>query len=188
MPEQSSNNTSDISSVSSLTNIEEDECTSNTIPFPELEIPEINVQLPSFKSQPSLHRMKTDPFPFTSATPDYNLAEFFASAQPKPEMAVETPHIFHGNGHPLENPANFLKSFKHAMRQQAITTSSDKLDTFGDYLGTNSQAERWFKALPSTDKADWATFMAAFETRWLPVVVAEKTKVEYEKELLEHKL
>ncbi|KAG2336559.1 hypothetical protein BDR05DRAFT_896538, partial [Suillus weaverae] len=74
------------------------------------------------------------------------------------------------------------------MRQQAITVSSDKLDAFGDYLGMNSQAERWFKALSSADKITWAAFVAAFEKRWPPIVIAEKTKAEYEKELLDYML
>ncbi|KAG1847980.1 hypothetical protein C8R48DRAFT_604549 [Suillus tomentosus] len=101
-------------------------------------------------------------------------------------MPVETPQIFHGDGRASENPADFLKSFNRAMRQQTITDSTDKLDAFGDYLGTSSQAERWFKALQSKDKATWNAFVIAFEKRWPPVQIAEKTRAEYEKELLEH--
>ncbi|KAG2050052.1 hypothetical protein BDR06DRAFT_892644 [Suillus hirtellus] len=103
-------------------------------------------------------------------------------------MPTETLQIFHGDGHAKENPADFLKSFNHAMRQQSITVSTDKLDAFGDYLGTSSQAEVWFKGLSSANKTSWPTFVAAFETRWPPIVIAEKTKAEYEKELLEHQL
>jgi hypothetical protein len=66
--------------------------------------------------------------------------------------------------------------------------SNDKLDAFGDYLGTSSQAERWFKALASTDKATWATFVTAFEKRWPPIIIVEKMKAKYKKELLEHVL
>ncbi|KAG1808111.1 hypothetical protein EV424DRAFT_1329118 [Suillus variegatus] len=99
---------------------------------------------------------------------------------------METPQIFHGDGRASENPADFLKSFNRAMRQQSITVSTNKLDAFGDYLGTSSQAEVWFKALPSADKVSWPTFVTAFEVRWPPVKIAEKTKAEYEKELLDH--
>jgi hypothetical protein len=74
------------------------------------------------------------------------------------------------------------------MRQQSITTAVDKLDTFGDYLGTSSQAEVWFQAVPTISRATWAAFVTAFEARWPPVKIAEKTKAEYEKELLEHTL
>lgn len=103
-------------------------------------------------------------------------------------MPVETPQIFHGDGRASENPADFLKSFNRAMRQQAITQNTDKLDAFRDYLGTSSQAETWFKARTSTDKATWAAFVAAFEKRWPPVIIAEKTKAEYERELLDQVL
>ncbi|KAG2031232.1 hypothetical protein BDR03DRAFT_1016265 [Suillus americanus] len=103
-------------------------------------------------------------------------------------MPTETPQIFHGDGWASENPADFLKSFNCAMRQQSITVSNDKLDAFGDYLGTSSQAEVWFKALSSTDKASWPLFVAVFEVHWPPVKIVEKTKAEYEKELLDHVL
>ncbi|KAG2029984.1 hypothetical protein BDR03DRAFT_879469 [Suillus americanus] len=103
-------------------------------------------------------------------------------------MPTETPQIFHGDGWASENPADFLKLFNCAMRQQSITVSNDKSDAFGDYLGTSSQAEVWFKALLSTDKASWPLFVAVFEVRWPPVKIAEKTKAEYEKELLDHVL
>ncbi|KAG1853569.1 hypothetical protein C8R48DRAFT_565658, partial [Suillus tomentosus] len=63
------------------------------------------------------------------------------------------------------------------------------LDAFGDYLGTGSEAEVWFKALLQTSqKPGWPAFVAEFESRWPPIVIAEKTKAEYEKELLEHLL
>ncbi|KAG1865843.1 hypothetical protein DFJ58DRAFT_724236 [Suillus subalutaceus] len=74
------------------------------------------------------------------------------------------------------------------MHQPAVTVSGDKLDTFGDYIGTGSQVERWFKALTSIDKATWSTFVTAFEKHWPPVMIAEKTKAEYERELLDHAL
>ncbi|KAG1734563.1 hypothetical protein EDD22DRAFT_787862, partial [Suillus occidentalis] len=101
-------------------------------------------------------------------------------------MPTETPQIFHGDGRSSENPADFLKSFNRAMRQQAVVQLSDKLDAYGDYLGTSSQAETWFKALSSADKVTWTAFVAAFEKRWPPVIIAEKTRAEYERDLLDH--
>ncbi|KAG2338312.1 hypothetical protein BDR05DRAFT_893881 [Suillus weaverae] len=103
-------------------------------------------------------------------------------------MPTETPQIFHGDGHKSENPADFLKSFNCAMRQQSVTVITDKVEVFGNYLGTGSDAEVWFKALTPSPKASWAAFLAAFEDHWPPIVVAEKTKVEYERELIEHLL
>jgi hypothetical protein len=103
-------------------------------------------------------------------------------------MPVETLQIFNGDRRASENLADFLKSFNRAMCQQTITQSNNKIEAFGDYLGTSSQAERWFKVLASMDKATWAAFITAFEKHWPPVIIAEKTKAEYEKELLEHVL
>ncbi|KAG1888759.1 hypothetical protein F4604DRAFT_1915803 [Suillus subluteus] len=71
------------------------------------------------------------------------------------------------------------------MRQQSITRSTEKLDAFGDYLGMGSQAEIWFKALQLANKTTWPVCVTAFETCWPPIVIAEKTLAEYEKELLE---
>ncbi|KIK34010.1 hypothetical protein CY34DRAFT_40114, partial [Suillus luteus UH-Slu-Lm8-n1] len=98
----------------------------------------------------------------------------------------ETPQIFHGDGRKSENPADFLKSFNRAMRQQSVTVSIEKMEAFSDYLGTGSDAEIWFKALTQSSKTSWIVFVAAFEDRWPPIVVAEKTKAEYERELMEH--
>lgn len=105
--------------------------------------------------------------------------------QAKKEMPTETPQIFNGDGHISENTADFLESFNQEMRQQSIIISTDKLDVFGDYLRTGSQAEIWFKALPSVDRTIWPRFVTAFERCWPPIVIVEKTKAEYEKELLE---
>ncbi|KIK40275.1 hypothetical protein CY34DRAFT_87622, partial [Suillus luteus UH-Slu-Lm8-n1] len=54
------------------------------------------------------------------------------------------------------------------MCQQAVVQLSDKLDAYGDYL--------------------WTAFVAAFEKCWPPVIIVEKTRVEYERDLLNHVL
>jgi len=178
-------NTPNRSDSSSLSSLEEN---NEHIPFPELEVPELDFQRPLLEFKTIQRLKKKEPLTSISAVPDYDLAKFFALAKPKAIMPVETLQIFNGDGRASENPADFLKSFNRAMRQQTITQSNDKIEAFGDYLGTSSQAERWFKALASTDKATWAAFVTAFEKRWPPVIIAEKTKAEYEKELLEHVL
>ncbi|KAG1717798.1 uncharacterized protein EDB91DRAFT_1005039, partial [Suillus paluster] len=85
-------------------------------------------------------------------------------------------------------PADFLKSFNRTMRQQSMTVSTDELDVFGDYLGTSSQAETWFKNIPVTSKTTWTTFVTVFKAHWPPIKVVEKMNAEYEKELLDHTL
>ncbi|KAG1813488.1 hypothetical protein DFJ58DRAFT_740078 [Suillus subalutaceus] len=101
-------------------------------------------------------------------------------------MLTETPQIFHGDRCKSENPADFLKSFNRAMRQQSVTVIAEKVEAFGDYLGTGLDAEVWFKVLLPSPKTSWAAFVTAFEVHWPPIVVAEKTKAEYERELIEH--
>ncbi|KAG1827698.1 hypothetical protein EV424DRAFT_1345369 [Suillus variegatus] len=172
------------SSLSSLSSIEEQ----SIIPFPELNVPPLELELPRLHTEQSLRRQKTKPLTLTSTIPDYNLDVFFSLAEPKNAMLTETPQIFHSDGRKSENPADFLKSFNRAMRQQSITTSIEKVEAFGDYLGTGSDTELWFKALMQNSKATWPAFVTAFEDRWPPIVVAEKTKAEYERELMEHLL
>ncbi|KAG0700622.1 hypothetical protein DFH29DRAFT_1000958 [Suillus ampliporus] len=169
------------SSLSSLEN-------RSIVPFPELEVPILDFGEPTYLEPPP-HHTKKEPLTPIFTVLNYNLDLFFALAQPIAKMpATEAPQIFHGDGRKTENPADFLKSFNHAMRQQSISSSSDKLDAFRDYLGTGSEAEVWFKALAASDKATWTVFHSTFEIRWPPIVVAKKTQVEYEKELLEYLL
>lgn len=187
-PKRSLHSTPQRSRSSSLSSLENDEDRSNLIPFPELEVPELDLKLPLLIFRPPTRCLKTKPLKSSSTIPTYDLARFFAIGQPKAAMPTEIPQIFHGDGQTSENPVDFLKSFNWAMRQQSITTSTDKLDAFGDYLGTGSQAEAWFKAIPSANKATWQAFITAFEARWPSVEIVEKTKAEYEKELLDHTL
>ncbi|KAG1738816.1 uncharacterized protein EDB91DRAFT_1248976 [Suillus paluster] len=56
----------------------------------------------------------------------------------------------------------------------------------GYYARTGLDTEKWFKALTSNVKTTWILFVNAFESHWPPIIVAEKTKAEHERELLEH--
>jgi hypothetical protein len=184
-----SQNTTTPSSESSLSSLDNDERDRNNVPFPELEVPELDFEIPWLGFKSRLRHLKTEPLSSVAAVPDYDLDKFFAlvsNTQSKVNMPTETLQIFHGDGRASENPVDFLKSFNRAMRQQAVTQLNDKLEAYGDYLGTSSQAETWFKALTSADKATWTAFVTVFEKRWPPVIIAEKTKAEYERELLEH--
>ncbi|KAG1748886.1 uncharacterized protein EDB91DRAFT_1079021 [Suillus paluster] len=149
-PESSSHNTPYHMDSSPLSSLEDGD--PRSIPFPELDVPELDLQLPPLDFQLLPRYKKIKPLKSISAIPDYNLDKFFAIAQTKIDMPTETPQIFHGNGHTEENPADFLKSFNRAMRQQTINASAEKLEAFGDYLGTGSQAEIWFKALQTANQ------------------------------------
>ncbi|KAG1748869.1 uncharacterized protein EDB91DRAFT_1079005 [Suillus paluster] len=160
----------------------------NAISSPELEVPDLELKLSQFESEtPSCYR-KAEPITSIPTTPDYNLSAFFVLAELKHSMPTETPQIFHGNERKSENPVDFLKSFNRAMWQQATIASNDKSEAFGDYLGTGSEVEVWFKGLTMTQTATWTLFIMAFETRWPPMEIAKKTKADQERELLEHRL
>ncbi|KAG0704416.1 hypothetical protein DFH29DRAFT_802033 [Suillus ampliporus] len=103
-------------------------------------------------------------------------------------MPAERLPIFHGDGRALESPADFFRSFNRAMREQSMKMDNEKIEVFEDYLGTGSQAETWFSSQGMKDKALWTAFATAFKIRWPPITIAEKTKAEYELELLEHTL
>jgi hypothetical protein len=100
---------SDSSSLSSLKDKEQ-----SNILFPELNVPELDLQLtpPDFHPLPCYK--KTEPLKSISTILDYDLDKFFAIAQAKTSMPIETPQIFHGDGRASENPADFLKSFNCA--------------------------------------------------------------------------
>jgi hypothetical protein len=109
-----SHNTTDLSSVLSLSSIKREERNNSVVPFPELEVPELDFELPWLEHKPRLHHSKLEPLAPVTAAPDYDLGKFFALAskpQSKVNMTMETPQIFHGDGHASENPADFLKSF-----------------------------------------------------------------------------
>ncbi|KAG1747817.1 uncharacterized protein EDB91DRAFT_1245303 [Suillus paluster] len=160
----------------------------STISSPELEIPDLDLELSQFESETPSRYRKAEPITSTPTTPDYNLSAFFALAEPKHSMPTETPQIFHGDERKSENPADFLKLFNRAMQEQATIASNNKLEAFGDYLGTGSEAEVWFKGLTTTQTATWTTFVTVFEMWWPPMEIAKKTKADQERKLLEHRL
>jgi hypothetical protein len=161
-PESSAHNMPNCSSLSLLSSLEEEEEINNNVPFPELEVPELDLELPLFRLKLRPSHSKMELLTSIAVVPDYDLDKFFTLAHPKVSMLTEMPQIFHGDRRAAENPVDFLKSFNRAMHQQTIIQLSNKLDAYGDYLRTTSQAEMWFKALPSTDKISWAAFIAAF--------------------------
>jgi hypothetical protein len=101
------------SSESSLSSLENDK-RDNNIPFQELEVPVLDLEIPWFEFKPRPRHSKTEPLSSVDVVPDYNLNNFFVltfNTHPKITMPTETPQIFHGDGRASENPADFLKSF-----------------------------------------------------------------------------
>ncbi|KAG1816031.1 uncharacterized protein BJ212DRAFT_1299880 [Suillus subaureus] len=77
------------------------------------------------------------------------------------------------------------------MRQQSIIIIAEKVEVFGDYLGTGSDAEVWLQRLVLMS-APWpgplykTKQITTLDTTVNSTYIAEKTKAEYERELIEH--
>lgn len=84
-------------------------------------------------------------------------------------------------------PGDFLKKFRVSMRQIAGIQDAEKIENFGDHLKSNLPAEEWYND-PTTPKATWAGFQAAFTARFPGVVKAKKTGTDLERELREMRL
>ncbi|KAF9003619.1 hypothetical protein BDQ17DRAFT_1242023 [Cyathus striatus] len=84
-----------------------------------------------------------------------------------------------------ENPEDFFRAFQ---RRMGAHTDEHKCTQFILYLYSDSAADKWYESLPSEDKTSWAKLSAAFQKRWPKKIVAEKTELEYEEEIMGCKL
>jgi hypothetical protein len=116
-PGTSSQNTTTPSSESSLSSLEDDEG-DNNIPFPELEVPELDFETPwlKFKSRP--RHLKKEPLSSVAAAPDYDLDKFFTLAfATQPKVIMPTARIREPSGFPeIIQPCNASASCSTAQR------------------------------------------------------------------------
>lgn len=105
-------------------------------------------------------------------------------------MASNTPvDFFSGDSSDGQQPVDFLKKFRRAMRELRITTEPALIKAFSDYLRTDSPAEEWYNdqnipnAIPT-----WDDFETAFKTRFPGVQKARKSPADLERELSELRL
>ena len=84
-------------------------------------------------------------------------------------------------------PKDFLKTFRRTMQHLNIVTDKEPIESFVDYLVSDSPAEEWY-----TDKGSKETSQQGFEAKFLArfpgAEAAKKTKSELEREILEMKL
>jgi hypothetical protein len=105
-------------------------------------------------------------------------------------MASNTPvDFFSGDNGDRQQPVDFLKKFRRAMRESRVTTESALIKAFGDYLKTDSPAEEWYddQNIPNTTPT-WGDFETAFKTRFPGVQKARKSPADLERELSELRL
>src|SRR6267154_1113122 len=65
-----------------------------------------------------------------------------------------------------------------------IKDEAVKVKLFGTLILAGSHANLWWTNLDTKHKASWLMVKAAFITKWPTIIAADKTKLEYQKELL----
>jgi hypothetical protein len=92
------------------------------------------------------------------------------------------PVVFHGRND--ENAQNFLWATEMYILVNGIKDEAVKIELFGTLISAGSQADLWWTNLDTKHKASWSAVRAAFITKWPTIIAADKTKLEYQKELL----
>ncbi|KIK35640.1 hypothetical protein CY34DRAFT_27589, partial [Suillus luteus UH-Slu-Lm8-n1] len=83
-----------------------------------------------------------------------------------------------------ENPQNFLREVERYIHLNRISDEATKVIIFSTFISAGSQADIWWNNLTATETASWATVKTAFQGQWPAIVVAAKSTLEYQKELL----
>jgi hypothetical protein len=156
-----------------------------TIPIPEIVLPtlEFNPPIPFPKTQ-HLHQ-----FIVPSASKLHTPSKTSIAPSPIPVQiqlllmaTTPAPLVFSGNNN--ENLQNFLCEVERYIQLTRITDEATKVILFGTFISVGSQADIWWGGLTAQQTALWAAIKAAFETQWPAIVVAAKSTLDYQKELL----
>ncbi|KAG1733208.1 uncharacterized protein EDB91DRAFT_1084486 [Suillus paluster] len=121
----------------------------------------------------------------TQATvPPHKLTSLLPTPITTPRMAnaAGPPALFHSRGD--ENAQNFLQGTEMYILINGIKDKAVKVALFSTLISAGSQADLWWTNLDVKHKANWSTVSTAFIDKWLVIVAADKTKLEYQKELL----
>jgi hypothetical protein len=92
------------------------------------------------------------------------------------------PAVFHGRND--ENAQNFLRATEMYILVNGIKDEAVKIELFGTLISAGSQADLWWTNLDTKHKTSWSAVRAAFIAKWPAIIAADKTKLEYQKELL----
>ncbi|KAG1760455.1 hypothetical protein EDD22DRAFT_954912 [Suillus occidentalis] len=101
-----------------------------------------------------------------------------------PHMSNTTgqPALFHGRSD--ENAQNFLRGTEMYILINGVKDEAVKVAIFSTLISAGSQADLWWTNLDMVHKVSWTAVQAAFIAKWPVIVTANKTKLEYQKELL----
>lgn len=92
------------------------------------------------------------------------------------------PAVFHGRSD--ENAQNFLRATEMYILINGIKDEAVKVELLGTLISAGSQADLWWTNLDTKHKANWSSIRTAFITKWPAIIAADKTKLEYQKELM----
>ncbi|KAG1775476.1 hypothetical protein EV702DRAFT_1199229 [Suillus placidus] len=149
-----------------------------TIPIPELTQP---IPFPSTQYSHQLTIPTTsEPRPFLRRS--IILTPIPAQIQYLPMATTPAPSSFNRNDN--ENPQNFLREVERYIHISRITDEATKVVLFSTFISAGSQADIWWGTLTAAHTASWATVKAVFQAQWPAIVVAAKSALDYQKELL----
>ncbi|KIK31713.1 hypothetical protein CY34DRAFT_40854, partial [Suillus luteus UH-Slu-Lm8-n1] len=83
-----------------------------------------------------------------------------------------------------ENAQNFLHEVEHYIVLNELKTELGKITVFSTLLSAGSIADTWWNKLDSAHKNTWGDVKAAFTVHWPAITVAEKTGLDYQREIL----
>ncbi|KAG2063690.1 hypothetical protein BDR04DRAFT_1186464 [Suillus decipiens] len=95
---------------------------------------------------------------------------------------IPTPGWFHGK--PDKNAQNFLREVECYIVLSDLKNEMAKVLIFSTLLSTGSVTDIWWMKLDSTHKTMWTDVKAQFTTRWPAITIAEKTGLDYQREIL----
>ncbi|KIK32910.1 hypothetical protein CY34DRAFT_100549 [Suillus luteus UH-Slu-Lm8-n1] len=95
---------------------------------------------------------------------------------------VPAPSTFEGKE--TENPQNFLREVERYIYLNRITDEVTKVVIFSTFIYAGSQADIWWNGLAASKKTTWDDVKAEFGKQWPAIVVAAKSQLDYQKELL----
>jgi hypothetical protein len=96
--------------------------------------------------------------------------------------STATPGWFHGK--PDKNAQNFLKEVDRYIILSDLKTEAAKVIVFSTLLSAGSIADLWWTKLDSSKKTTWADVQKEFASRWPVITIAEKTGLNYQREIL----
>ncbi|KAG1830271.1 hypothetical protein DFJ58DRAFT_737017 [Suillus subalutaceus] len=124
----------------------------------------------------------TQPHPRTPIKAPSVPTVFTPAPVQKKMTGSNTPAWFHGKAD--ENEQNFLWEVERYIILNDLKTEAGKVMVFSTLLSAGSVADTWWTKLDSKHKATWPDVKLAFSERWPAIIVAEKTGLDYQREIL----